>query len=468
MKTKLTLSFLSIFFLISTASCGSSEEALKEVTHLSQDCPGEVVPTQVHVDCFMYEKETSATAFAVLKSPNPEHDPILFLHGGPGGRSVIDRHIWLTPRSKLLNTHDLILVDQKGSGESNPSLDCWEIDQGLNKDSISACKNRLSSDGINFSSYQIKEIAEDIAQLRVSLGIKKWNLYGVSFGSRIALELLSIDGDAVNSAVLDSPLPPHVAAYDSLPSGSERAINLALDNCQKIGECNLSLLNQEIYECSHTENLLSECLGALLGRLNRNPILFSGPEGNITIDDSTFAFELVRTLAHPDGKNVVPKAVMLALDGRMAESMQSLLEINVNGYSKGDALSEGVQFSSECLDELPKNNPSIEKYSTPLASALSKREETLQEICAIWTPGEAPMKKHDPESFRTETLILSGLLDPITPASWSLKAKESLPNAILIQRENWTHAPSLSEECAKELVYEFFDNNRWSVGNPPC
>ena len=468
MKTKLTLSFLSIFFLISTASCGSSKEALEEITHLSQDCPGETVPTEVHVDCFMHEKENSATAFAVLKSPNPKHEPILFLHGGPGGRSVIDRHIWLTPRSKLLSTHDLILVDQKGSGESSPSLDCWEVDQGLNKDSISACKNRLSSDGINFSSYQVKGIAEDIAQLRVSLGIKKWNLYGVSFGSRIALELLSIDGDAVNSAVLDSPLPPHVPAYDSLPSGSERAINLALDNCQKIGECDLSLLNKEIYDCSRTENLLSGCLGDLLGELNKNPILFSGPEGNITVDDSTFAFELVRTLAHPDGKNVVPKAVMLALDGRLAEAMQSLLRINISGYSKGDALSEGVQYSSECLDELPKNNPSIEKYSTPLASALSKREETLQEICAIWTPGEVLIKKHNPKSFRTETLILSGLLDPVTPASWSLKTKESLPNAILIQRENWTHAPSLNDECAKKLVYEFFDNSRWSVENPPC
>jgi len=272
----------------------------------------------------------------------------------------------------------------------------------------------------------------------------------------------------VNSVVLDSPLPSHVAAYDSLPSESERAINLTLNNCQKINECDLSLLSQEASDCPHTQSLMSECLNNLLTRLNKDPIMFSDSENTISVDDSTFAFELVNTLAHPNGKSTVTKAVMLALNGRMAEAMNSLLAVNVAGYSKGDELSEGAQFSSECLDELPKNNPLIEQYSTPLAEALSKREEVLQEICAIWIPGEIPMRKHSPQSYETEALILSGLLDPITPASWSLKTKEILPNSILVQRENWTHAPSLNDKCAKELVYKFFTGDRWNNEKPPC
>ena len=107
---------------------------------------------------------------------------------------------------KTKSSNDLILIDQKGSGESKPSLDCWEIEEDLTEEAISACKRRLSLKGIDFSSYQIRGIAEDIVDLRNVLGIKKWNLYGVSFGSRIALELLAIDQAAVNSVVLDSPL----------------------------------------------------------------------------------------------------------------------------------------------------------------------------------------------------------------------------------------------------------------------
>tara|TARA_Y100000590_G_scaffold169948_1_gene194520 strand:- start:780 stop:2186 length:1407 start_codon:yes stop_codon:yes gene_type:complete len=467
-KIRLILSFLTLVFLISITSCASSPETLEYTTEHVEKCPGEVVPTRLSVNCYYHKQGESSTAFAVIKSSKAEHDPILFLHGGPGGRSIADRYMWLTPQSKILNSNDLILIDQKGSGESKPSLDCWEVEEDLTEEAISACKTRLSLKGIDFSSYQIRGIAEDIVDLRNVLGIKKWNLYGVSFGSRIALELLAIDQAAVNSVVLDSPLPGHIAAYDSLPYESERAINFAIDNCQKIRECRLAISDQENSACSNTQKLMSECLGDLLLELKTNPIIFSTVGKSISIDDSTFALELVRSLAHPDGKEIVPKAVLLALNGRMAEAMNSLLTVDISGYSKGDKLSEGAQFSSECLDELPKNDPLIEKYSTPLASALSEREVVLQKICAIWNPGETLLKKPFPQSFKTEALILGGLLDPITPAAWSSKTQEILPNSILIQRENWTHAPSLNDECAKELVYKYFTGKRWSHGREPC
>ncbi|HAQ03283.1 MAG TPA: hypothetical protein DCQ88_00525, partial [Acidimicrobiaceae bacterium] len=264
LKIRLILSFLALVFLISLTSCGSRHEELDNITQSIEKCPGEVVPTPLIINCYYHSEGNSDTAFAVIKSTKATHKPILFLHGGPGGRSIFDRHIWLTPQSELLNSHDLILVDQKGSGESKPSLDCWEVDGGLTAESISDCKTRLSSEGINFSSYRISEIAEDIVDLRIALGINKWNLYGVSFGSRIALELVAIDQAAVNSVVLDSPLPSHVAAYDSLPYESELAINFAINNCQKIKECDTIVLDQEIPDCSNEQKPISECLGELL------------------------------------------------------------------------------------------------------------------------------------------------------------------------------------------------------------
>ena len=468
LKIRLILSFLALVFLISLTSCGSRHEELDNITQSIEKCPGEVVPTPLIINCYYHSEGNSDTAFAVIKSTKATHKPILFLHGGPGGRSIFDRHIWLTPQSELLNSHDLILVDQKGSGESKPSLDCWEVDGGLTEESISDCKTRLSSEGINFSSYRISEIAEDIVDLRIALGINKWNLYGVSFGSRIALELVAIDQAAVNSVVLDSPLPSHVAAYDSLPYGSELAINFAINNCQKIKECDTIVLDQEIPDCSNEQKPISECLGELLIDLHKNPIIFSDGEKSIPVDDTVFASQLAKTLAHPDGRNIVPKAVVLALNGRMAEAMSSLLTVGISGYSEGDELSEGAQFSSECLDELPKNNPLIEQYSTPIASALTEREKVLQEICAIWSPDETILKETFFQSFETEALILGGLLDPITPVAWSSKTQEILPNSILVKRENWTHAPSLSDQCAKELVYKFFTGSRWVAENAPC
>ena len=161
---------------------------------------------------------------------------------------------------------------------------------------------------------------------------------------------------------------------------------------------------------------------------------------------------------------------MLALDGKIAEAMNSLFTINVEGYSKGDKLSEGAQFSSECLDELPKNNPSIESYQTSLASALSERERVLQEICKIWINVSPPSNEPsvNPKSFDTKALILSGSLDPITPSEWAVKTKEILPNAILVIRDEWTHAPSLSDPCAKELVSHFFSTGHLKSNTSSC
>lgn len=469
-RIKLIFSFLTSLLLLSTLSCSSTKETLNITTHRIEKCPGEIVPTNLKVDCYRYENGDSSTAFALLKSSKKGKEPVLFLHGGPGGRALKDRHIWLSPKSKILDSHDLILLDQKGSGESEPSLDCLETDEGLNGESISACRARLSAQGINFSAYQIEKIAEEIVDLRVSLGIKKWNLYGVSFGSRIALELMNIDGTSVNTVVLDSPLPSHVPAYDSLPQASERAINLTLDKCEERKECDFSLLTQPILDCSYIKNQISNCLEDLLRQLDESPVTYSDGNAVISIDDSVFALELVNTLAHPEGVSVVPRAVMLALDGKIAEAMNSLFTINVEGYSKGDKLSEGAQFSSECLDELPKNNPSIESYQTSLASALSERERVLQEICKIWI-NVSPSSNEpsvNPKSFDSKALILSGSLDPITPSEWAVKTKEILPNAILVIRDEWTHAPSLSDPCAKELVSHFFSTGHLKSNTSSC
>ncbi len=467
-KIKLILSFVIFFLAILTSSCSSTQRNFEEIANSVEECPDEIVPSALKVSCYRFKNGKTSTAFALLESGTATSEPVLFLHGGPGGRAVRDRHIWLSPRSKILDTQDLILVDQKGSGESEPSLDCMETDESMDTSSISACRARLRSDGIDFSEYQINRIAAEIVDLRTFLGVEKWNLYGVSFGSRIALELLEIDNEAVNRVVLDSPLPPQVAAYDSLPEESERAVNLALDLCEKIKECVSQFSDQLNVDCPFYDNQLSRCLNYLLRKLDQNPVTYSDGDIVISVDDSVFAYEIVSALAHPDGLSVIPEALGMALSGKFAEAMKALLSTSVSGYSKGDSLSEGVQFSSECLDELPKNNPDIEKYATAIASALSEKEKVLQEICRIWTPETNGSTKPQFDSFNKHSLILTGSLDPITPSEWALKTKEILPDAILINRNDWTHAPSLSNSCAKRLVSDFLTGKRLNPEDLPC
>ena len=99
------------------------------------DCPGEEVPSDLTVTCHRLELEDASLSVVVLHAADPTGAPVLHLHGGPGGRAVLDRYRWLAPRSGILEGHDVILVDQRGGGDSTPSLDCPELDDGPDRKS---------------------------------------------------------------------------------------------------------------------------------------------------------------------------------------------------------------------------------------------------------------------------------------------------------------------------------------------
>ena len=108
----------------------------------------------------------------------PRTDPILYLEGGPGGNALADPDYWL--ESLLHTSRDIILLNQRGTGFSLPSLDCPETDAYSNEedsgyDSIvaaaAACRDRLALDGVDLAQYNSANSAADVEDLRLALGI---------------------------------------------------------------------------------------------------------------------------------------------------------------------------------------------------------------------------------------------------------------------------------------------------------
>ena len=161
----------------------------------------------------------------------PRTDPILYLEGGPGGSALADPDYWL--ESLLHTSRDIILLDQRGTGFSLPSLDCPETDaytkeEDYGYDSMvaaaTACRDRLTLDGVDLAQYNSANSAADVEDLRLALGIDKWNLYGVSYGTRLALTVMRYFPAGVRSVVLDSVYPPNVKGYTEDPANSIAAI----------------------------------------------------------------------------------------------------------------------------------------------------------------------------------------------------------------------------------------------------
>ena len=463
-RTHLGIRGLVAVLLVASMACAGSptsdgspipEMSAASDVLLDAACPGEEVPTDLSVTCHRLELGDASLSVVVIRSADPTGGPVLHLHGGPGGRAVLDRHRWLAPRSEVLEGHDVILVDQRGGGDSTPSLDCSELDAGPSAglDDYRSCRRRLDDSGIDRGQTTVHQVALDMVSLREALGLESWHLHGVSFGTRIALELIRIDEGAVLSAVLDSPMPPEVAAYDDLPAGVLGALESLEVGCREVAAC--------------TEGLL-EPLRGVLADLADGPVAVTTRSGEaVTYDDVRFARLLTDALAGPMGPAVARRAIPLASSQRLAEAVALLAEIASPGRSAGDPVAEGAQLSSECADEVPFNTMATTDTGDPILDAVSGAMNDVRALCALWDVPASPRIIDLAVTSDVPVLILSGHLDPITPVAWARRLADGLGNATLVEHRGWTHVPSMSDACAAHIVAGFLDGGTPAT-SPDC
>jgi pimeloyl-ACP methyl ester carboxylesterase len=195
-------------------------------------------------------------AIVIIRSDaeQPAPDPVVYLAGGPGGSSTAYTeglvNTWLKP---FLARRDVILIDQRGTGASTPNLACDEysytmLDQistatsGLQTiqaqaDALQACQERLTEEGVLTSAYTSAESAADLEELRVALNIEAWNLFGVSYGTRLALTVLRDYPHGVRSVILDSVYPPQVNLFVDAYANGERARQAVFKACAEDTQC---------------------------------------------------------------------------------------------------------------------------------------------------------------------------------------------------------------------------------------
>jgi pimeloyl-ACP methyl ester carboxylesterase len=195
------------------------------------------------------------------ESAHPAADPVLFVAGGPGGSALAEFdevYAWLRP---LRRDRDLILYDQRGTLLARPVLACDQAADALAPDAaalaqaeaqlplqlrpldandldVVACAQELQAQGIDLAAYDTATHAQDLLDLGRALGYPRFNLLGVSYGTRIALEAMRTAPLSVRAVVLDSLLPPEVAAYEAQNALTSVAVlHAVLDDCAADGAC---------------------------------------------------------------------------------------------------------------------------------------------------------------------------------------------------------------------------------------
>lgn len=147
--------------------------------------------------------------FAHFKShrADPPPDPIVYLIGGPGVSGLYNIDIAYHHFKVYLANRDVIVLDQRGMGYSEPALRC-DLDESTNYyPAFQACVEDYSAQGVDLSAYTTTENAADVEALRLALGYEQWNVVGVSYGARLALMVMHDHPDGLRSVIVDSVAP---------------------------------------------------------------------------------------------------------------------------------------------------------------------------------------------------------------------------------------------------------------------
>jgi len=404
------------------------------------------------------------------RSDQPAPDPVVHLAGGPGSSSLeVAGYLFQQGLDAVLEHRDLILFDQRGAGYSQPRLDCPEreeltpklLDGSLSQEqgdqavqqAFAQCRERLTTAGRDLAAYTSAASAADVDDLRRTLGYPQINLYGVSYGSRLALTLLRDHPEVVRSAVLDSAYPLQVNLYTSLAPNAGRAFDIFFDHCAADPSCstNYSGLEQAFYH--------------LVDRLNAEPVTITltsaQSEYPIQLDGDLLIDVLFVGLYNPRVTASMPEMIYAVQRGDF-----DLLEQRLWLYFAGTT-ALGMQMSVQCAEEIPFNSPQeaytqAEGVQPQIAAFFPASVQSLFAVCRKWALVPPDPRENQPVHSDIPTLVLAGEIDPITPPEWGRLVAEDLSDAAFFEFPEVGHWVTRASPCAVEMALAF-----WEEPNSP-
>ncbi len=413
-----------------------------------------------------------AVAIYHSKSAAPAPDPVIYLSGGPGGAAVADlAQLYDEFIAPLQAERDVIIFDQRGVGLSKPSLECYEYAAASEQDlkenlspaeqaevypqAFRRCRDRLTSLGINLAAYTSAANAADVRDLALALGYEQVNLYGISYGTRLALTVMRDHPDIVRSAVLDSVEPVDEPMYNGQAARTDRVLRKIFDGCAADRNCHAAYpaLEEDFY--------------ALLERLDREPAtVWAKSPGEkmyeVQMDGDTVLAAIFLSSYHNSLIRYIPQMIEDAYQGDY-----DLAEWLV-GYAAGseDGISVGMMTSVNCHEEVFATTPEqiaadYEAYghvATFAYDVVYGEPETLFGICREW--GAAPFDpiEGEPVSGDIPALVLAGEYDPITPPAYSQRVAQQLSRSYYYEFPGVGHGASIQTDCAYAIAKAFLQN----------
>lgn len=400
-------------------------------------------------------------ALAVVVVQSADHpalpDPLLYISGGPGGPLTV--YAGQQAAHPYAPGRNLILVDQRGTGRSEPHL-CPDLKedfvnaiaaaamgpeapmQARRRAVYAACREQAVAQGIDLKDFGTSVTVEDFNAVRQALGVARWNVFGVSYGTTVAMTLMARYPETVRTAVLDSVNPPD-------PLLPRYSANVAAARSAFFQFC------REDEACASAFPDLAGTYQDTLKRLNqapppvRLPAEMHYPNNQGALTASLFELVVGRLLYLPVAYPALPRLIADVHDGVVADFALSLASLLATAKDPDTGTSFAANAAVDCRDR--------PRYREPLAAGADIFSQiSLSSICADWSePGPPPVI---PFNADMPTLVLAGQFDPnATPAVSHHVADLIGPHAQWIEFARSGHSVRSTTPCAARIVADFVD-----------
>jgi pimeloyl-ACP methyl ester carboxylesterase len=344
-------------------------------------------------------------------------DAVAFLAGG--GVVPATRYAPFFARAfpELRESRDVLLVDQRGTGRSNP-LDCVlpegdDLDDEAVDAALRSCLETLAPRA-DPRFYTTPHAMDDLDELRARLGYDRLSLWGVSYGTKAARVYLRRHPDRVRSLALHGTVPIRESMWLDLPASERVGLERLFDRCAADESCAAAYPG------------LRDEYATVLERLRDAP----APGPDVKIDDTRFERMLYGSLRSMRLAGSIPRLIHRAHSGDLSDL--------TGGPGAGPPpVPRGVYLTISCSEEFARLTP--EELASVSSASARVRLERERRDCSIWPRGELPAGYWEPVRSEVPVLLITGADDYITPPAYAEGVAQFLPNATIVVAPDRSH-----------------------------
>jgi len=418
---------------------------------------------------------------ALSKEPK-QPDPIVYMAGGPGANAIAQAEDLV--KVGLNQRRDLIIMNQRGNAYTVPDLACREIDQAfaaavlLPYDSpqhktvhvaaTQTCHDRLLGQGINLANFNTAENAADFADLRKALRIKQWNVYGLSYGTDLALSLMRDHPEGIRGVIIDAVLPPSAVSLGWTWTNENEALHNIFRACANQPGCVATYGDLEAKFTAQVQQLETNPL-----TVHDVPILKTKDTTHVVLDGGAI-LNWIGSLPDPVVLIAnIPAAIKQLVQGTPTQIAQTrALAANPAGFG---IVGYGLMYGVICSEWTPFEPASQILVQGQLAFPAFPETVLAQppglpfmtEDCQVWDVPSAAGSVRQVTVSDIPTLVLNGSFDGKSAPQWGIYAAGALKNSTVVTVPSSGHGALFliqmppdapARQCTQNVVASFLAN----------